>query len=180
MKPVVNEDSLQSIEEVIGIMRFLKYKRSFFLSIPLVFLFSAGAAFAQGTSFTFQGRLGSAGSPVNDSFDMQFKLFADPTCPPAPAACTPIATITMDGTIGPLVQVTNGGSWSRNRRLRFAQAPAPRRRLERAAPVDQTTGRFATNLPDRHSPEQRRALYAAGAALKDHLVAVCHSQFECD
>lgn len=83
--------------------------RKIFLLLPLILLLGAGAAFAQGTSFTFQGKLGDSGSPVSGSFDMQFKLFAAETCPQAP--CTPIVTpITFDGTNGnpPLVTVTNG------------------------------------------------------------------------
>jgi len=85
------------------------YHRKIFLLLPLILLFSARAMFAQGTAFTFQGKLGDAGSPVSGSFDMQFTLFADSTCPQAP--CTPIGTpITFDGANGnpALVTVTNG------------------------------------------------------------------------
>jgi Chaperone of endosialidase len=80
-------------------------RQTFFLVLPLTLLLSAGAALAQGTAFTFQGKLGDSGSPVNGAFEMQFKLFADATCPPSPAVCTPIGTITLNN---PVVQVTNG------------------------------------------------------------------------
>jgi YVTN family beta-propeller protein len=78
-------------------------KRKIFLMLPLILLLSAGAAFAQGTAFTFQGKLGNAGSPVS-ALDMQFKLFdaADPN----PNNSHQIGrTITLND---PLVQVTNG------------------------------------------------------------------------
>jgi len=68
--------------------------------LPLIILFSAVATLAQGpgTAFTFQGKLGDSGSPVNGMFDMQFKLFD--------AASTQVGTtITLNN---PPVQVTNG------------------------------------------------------------------------
>lgn len=76
--------------------------RKIFLLLPLILLLSASAAVAQGTAFTFQGKLGNAGSPVNGAFDMQFKLFdaADPN-----SSSQIGTTITLNN---PLVQVTNG------------------------------------------------------------------------
>src|SRR5213082_2226178 len=71
-------------------------QRRIFLLLPLIVLLSTGAALAQGTAFTFQGKLGDSGSPVNGTLDMQFKLFD--------ASSTQIST-TMNN---PLVQVTNG------------------------------------------------------------------------
>jgi len=35
-------------------------------------------AFAQGTAFSYQGRLNSSGSPANGSYDFRFKLYSDP------------------------------------------------------------------------------------------------------
>ena len=77
-------------------------QRKIFLLLPLVFCLSAGAALAQGTAFTFQGKLGDSGSPVNNALDMQFKLFdgADPN-----NSSQIGTTITLNN---PLVQVTNG------------------------------------------------------------------------
>jgi hypothetical protein len=77
-------------------------RQKFFLLLPLIVLLGAGTAFAQGTAFTFQGKLGGSGSPVNGSFDMQFKLFdgADPS-----SSNQIGTTITLDN---PPVQVTNG------------------------------------------------------------------------
>jgi len=84
--------------------RYFNNYRKIFLLLPLIFLFSASTVFAQGTAFTFQGKLGDSGTPVSGSFDMQFKLFAgpdrDPNNPDLGLTGTPI---TM-----PLVQVTNG------------------------------------------------------------------------
>ena len=43
--------------------------------IVLVILVVAQTALAQGTTFTYQGRLVEAGNPANGTYDMQFKLF---------------------------------------------------------------------------------------------------------
>src|SRR5262245_19095954 len=39
----------------------------------------AGFAHAQTTAFTYQGRLDSAGSPANGSYDFEFRIFDDAT-----------------------------------------------------------------------------------------------------
>jgi len=39
---------------------------------------STSTAFAQGTAFTYQGRLNSSGSPANGLYDFRFKLYSDP------------------------------------------------------------------------------------------------------
>ncbi len=82
-------------------------QRGIFLLLPLILFFCASAGFAQGTAFTFQGKLGDSGSPVNGMLDMQFKLFSDPNCTPTtPTDGCQIGTpITLNN---PLVQVTNG------------------------------------------------------------------------
>ena len=36
------------------------------------------STFAQGTAFTYQGRLNSSGNPANGSYDFRFKLYSDP------------------------------------------------------------------------------------------------------
>src|SRR5258708_24613395 len=82
--------------------RYFTNQRKIFLLLPLIILFSAGTAFAQGTAFTFQGKLGDSGSPVNATIDMQFKLF-DAGDPNSSAQIG--TTITLNS---PLVQVTNG------------------------------------------------------------------------
>ena len=66
----------------------------------LVWLFSASTAFAQTTSFTYQGRLMDAGSPANATFDMQFKLFDT----------VDVGTGTQQGStlVNPMVPVANG------------------------------------------------------------------------
>ena len=45
-----------------------------FLTLNLQF----STAFAQGTAFTYQGRLQNNGSPANGLYDYRFRLFADP------------------------------------------------------------------------------------------------------
>ena len=52
--------------------------RSFASGTPLlIFLLiaSVGDCLAQSTSFTYQGKLSTAGNPASGSYDMQFKLF---------------------------------------------------------------------------------------------------------
>jgi ligand-binding sensor protein/phage pi2 protein 07 len=47
-----------------------------FLNVACFVLFlSAGAAFAQSTTFTYQGRLTDGGTPPTGTYDMQFKLY---------------------------------------------------------------------------------------------------------
>ena len=54
----------------------LLYKNS--LAVPamaLAFLLAANSAFAQGSSFTYQGRLTDGGTVANGLYDLQFALF---------------------------------------------------------------------------------------------------------
>ena len=68
---------------------------SFLLALVLM-----GAAYAQGTAFTYQGRLTDSGNPADGVFDMQFKLFDTPT---VGAGAQQGSTLTNS-----TVQVTNG------------------------------------------------------------------------
>jgi hypothetical protein len=43
----------------------------------LITLHSPLQTWAQGTAFTYQGRLNSGGSPANGSYDLRFRLAAD-------------------------------------------------------------------------------------------------------
>jgi hypothetical protein len=49
--------------------------RRLFLFIPLTLLLVAGAAFGQGTAFTYQGKLTDGGTPANGNYDLQFALW---------------------------------------------------------------------------------------------------------
>ncbi len=51
------------------------YMRPRIVMISLLLLFSAGSAFAQTPSFTYQGRLTDGGAPANGNYDLQFALF---------------------------------------------------------------------------------------------------------
>jgi hypothetical protein len=99
------EEKKKALQEVTKMFAQFTKQRKIFLLLPLMLMFSAGAVFAQGTAFTFQGKLGDSGSPVNGTFDMQFKLLSDPNCDPTTAGCQIGTTITLNN---PLVQVTNG------------------------------------------------------------------------
>jgi hypothetical protein len=52
----------------------IKY-RSVSLAAALLFVAITSVAFAQGTAFTYQGKLNDSGSPANGQYDFQFKLF---------------------------------------------------------------------------------------------------------
>src|SRR5438874_6781965 len=54
----------------------LLYKNSLAVAvIALAFLFAAASAFAQTSSFTYQGRLTDGGTAANGKYDVQFALF---------------------------------------------------------------------------------------------------------
>src|SRR5436190_23361549 len=45
------------------------------LLIAILFLCADAAALAQGTAFTYQGKLADTGAPANGNYDFEFKLF---------------------------------------------------------------------------------------------------------
>src|SRR5947207_4993748 len=51
------------------------YLRQRIAMISLLLLFSVGSAFAQTTSFTYQGRLTDGGTAANGNYDLQFTLW---------------------------------------------------------------------------------------------------------
>lgn len=51
----------------------------FFVSLLSLWLWISGTAFAQGTAFTYQGKLTDGGNPASGLYDLQFKLFDTPT-----------------------------------------------------------------------------------------------------
>jgi len=54
----------------------LLYKNSLAVAaMALAFLLAANSAFAQGSSFTYQGRLTDGGTAANGNYDLQFALF---------------------------------------------------------------------------------------------------------
>src|SRR4051794_21687663 len=65
----------------------------------LIILFSALTAAAQGTVFTYQGRLNDNGQPPNGTYDFVFKLY-DSTNQPGNTVSSPVAS--------PGTQVANG------------------------------------------------------------------------
>lgn len=59
--------------------RQIAYRRYFSLSLLLIsVLLAAGSAFAQGTAFSYQGKLTDAGTPATGNYDIQFLLFDTP------------------------------------------------------------------------------------------------------
>ncbi len=52
-----------------------RYPRKGLLLLPLMLLLSSGLAFAQTSTFTYQGRLLDGGMPANGNYDLQFALW---------------------------------------------------------------------------------------------------------
>jgi hypothetical protein len=79
----------------------LAHTRSFrVLGLSILWLVVTIVANAQGTAFTYQGKLTDAGNPANGTYDLQFKLFDSPT----------VGTGAQQGSTitNPTVQVTAG------------------------------------------------------------------------
>lgn len=75
--------------------------RFYSLTAGMLLLFCvSNTALAQGSAFTYQGKLTEAGNPANGNYDMQFKLFNTPT----------VGTGTQQGSTitNPSVQVAAG------------------------------------------------------------------------
>jgi hypothetical protein len=53
----------------------VKYAKSQFLTVSLLLMLGAGAAFGQTTAFTYQCRLTDGGAPANGNYDLQFALW---------------------------------------------------------------------------------------------------------
>src|SRR5438876_4037213 len=53
----------------------LSPKPILFLALTLTLFLNSGGVFAQGTSFTYQGRLSDGGTPANGNYDLQFALW---------------------------------------------------------------------------------------------------------
>lgn len=56
-------------------LKALGRRQPWVLVVLLLMLLWAGAAYGQGTSFTYQGRLMDGGTPANGSYDLQFTLW---------------------------------------------------------------------------------------------------------
>jgi DNA-binding beta-propeller fold protein YncE len=78
------------------------FAKSFLGLACLVLCFSTGAAVAQTSTFTYQGRLTDNGTPANAIFDLQFKLYDTATVGTGALQGSP------DTVTNPSVQVTDG------------------------------------------------------------------------
>jgi hypothetical protein len=116
----------------------------------LALLAGSRAAVAQGTAFTYQGQLSSAGAPANGSYDLTFTLFAGPSAgSPVTGPLTNLATSVDNG----LFTVT----------LDFGQNfPGADRWLEISVRTN-GGGAFATLSPRQALTPAPYAIYAAGA-----------------
>src|SRR5262245_59421623 len=82
------------------------------------FVMFGSHAFAQGTAFTYQGRLDNGGSPANGTYDLRFTLFdstnnpgvviAGPLTNAAVAITNGLFTVTLDFGPGPF---TGAARW---------------------------------------------------------------------
>src|SRR4051812_49293628 len=78
------------------------FKNAAFCLLQMALCFSG---FAQGTAFTYQGRLNNSGSPANGNYDLQFTLFdavtngnflAGPLTNASTGATNGLFTVTLD------------------------------------------------------------------------------------
>ena len=78
----------------------LRVRITSILLFVVLMVLSTHNAFAQGATFTYQGRLTQSGNPASATYDMQFKLFDTPD----------VGTGTQQGltVTNPIVVVTNG------------------------------------------------------------------------
>ena len=88
----------------------MKSKPGFFLFCVVLALFPAETLFAQGTAFTYQGRLNDGGSPANGCYDLRFAIYdstnnpgtiiAGPITNAATAVSNGLFTVTLDFGLG--------------------------------------------------------------------------------
>jgi hypothetical protein len=77
----IEEDTTNELErrELMRTNDQFHLKQVVLLSLMLLVAGAASSSFAQGTAFTYQGRLQDGGTNANGSYDLQFKLFDAPT-----------------------------------------------------------------------------------------------------
>src|SRR4030095_15894718 len=89
----------------------LNHNRLFALCVFVVLLqLTVTSAFAQSTTFTYQGKLSDVGSPANGTYDMQFKLFDIATVGTGTQVGATIVNSSVEVTAGAFTVQLNFGS----------------------------------------------------------------------
>jgi hypothetical protein len=125
------------------------------LALTLLLTLGGNAAWAQTTTFTYQGELTDGGAPANGPYDLQFKLFDAAT-----GGNQVGATLTRDD-----VNATNG-AFSTSLDFGAAAFPGAARWLEISARQGASTGAYTTLTPRQpitSTPYAIRALNATSA-----------------
>jgi len=110
------------------------------LLLLFTFISQFSNAHAQGTAFTYQGRLNSSGSPANGSYDLAFTLFATNTSGVAVAGpVTNIAVAVTNGLFTTLVDFGPGAFTGTSNWLTLAVSTNGANSFNTLAPRQQVT-----------------------------------------
>lgn len=129
-------------------------------------LFGASATFAQGTSFTYQGRLTDGGMPANGSYDLQFTLWDAPiggTQQPQPSP----VTVTRSGV------AVNGGIFTVQLDFSVNAFPGADRFLEIGVRVAGSGNPFTVLAPRQQISSTPYAIRTLSAGNADALSSAC-------
>lgn len=142
-------------------------KRSFQIgwwksTLSLMVLLIVGQAFAQTTSFTYQGRLNDAGNPATGVYDLQFRLF-DALSSGNQAG----PTLTQDD------MTVTSGSFSVTLDFGAAAFPGANRWLEISVRPGASAGAFTALSPRQPITPTPYAIKSANATAADTLSAAC-------
>jgi hypothetical protein len=112
---------------------------------------SQAVAAAVGTAFTYQGRLTDGGMPADGTYDLEFKLFDDPTAGTQVGSTVTLEDVTVSNGLF-TVQLDFGSVFDGNARY-----------LEAGVRPGSDTGAFTTLSPRQELTPTPYALYAAAA-----------------
>ena len=126
------------------------YARFFsLLAFSMLWLLSASSAHAQGTAFTYQGKLTDAGNPANNTYDLQFKLFDTPGVGTGAQQGSTLTNPTVQLTAGIFVVTLDFNQTVFSGALRFLEIGV--------------------------RPWKSQCVHSAFAAPGNHVFALCHS-----
>ncbi|MEO6725761.1 MAG: hypothetical protein ABIP14_10750 [Blastocatellia bacterium] len=132
------------------------------LALLATLLLSAGAALAQTTAFTYQGRLTDGGSPANGNYDLQVKLFDAATAGNQVGATNSINAVTVTG--GVFTATLDFGATAFSGANRWAEISA--------RPSGNSA--FTTLTPRQPVTSTPYAIRSLSAAAADNLSASCN------
>jgi hypothetical protein len=132
------------------------------LMLCIAYSLNLGAASAQTTGFTYQGKLSDSGTPANSNYDFQFKLFDLPT-----GGTQQGTTVTLNS-----VAVTNG-IFAVNLDFGATAFPGADRFLEISLKPAGSAGGYQQLLPRQPLTSTPYAIKSLNAATADGLTVAC-------